>query len=92
MMAFSSTPLLPKLPSSAFITPVPESLLLLPSSSSNPREPNDEADDHERYDEERLNRLGEDGSTQQEQADAAKDDWRCDPRLVRAFEIRFPDS
>lgn len=36
--------------------------------------------------------LCKDCSTQQEQTNAAKDDWRSDPCLVRAFQIWFADA
>lgn len=51
-----------------------------------------DAGDDEHDDDQRLQRLREDGAAEQEEADAAEDDGRGDPGLVRALEVGFADA
>jgi hypothetical protein len=83
----SSSPALPELPADLLVAFFrhTEFVLFLPSSSSDPCEPDHQAYYHEGYDEQCLQWLCEYGSAQQEEADTAKDYGSGDPCFVWAF-------
>ena len=78
--------LLPKLP--LFRKPN----LNLPITLVNTPEVNGYAGDDKRHNDQRLQRLRDDRTTKQEDTNAAEDNRRRDPGLIRPFQVRFPDA
>ncbi|OSS47955.1 hypothetical protein B5807_06592 [Epicoccum nigrum] len=79
----------PLLPTGGLHVSEPRPLPLLPPPSPRPPEPHAQPHGHESNHQQRLQGLCKHGPGQQEQAHAAEDDGRGDPRLVGAVEVRF---
>jgi hypothetical protein len=81
----SSCPSFPELPVHFLLSALPVPALHSPPIQWKPSQ-------DESHHQQRLQWLCKYSSTEQEQADAAEDNWCCNPALVRPFEVGLPDT